>query len=105
MPKRRVGPGFSGDRAVDISVLLSKVLEKTHVAQDMDFQTLSERFSEVVGEAVLAHVQLVKIERRTLVLKARSSAWKSELFLQKKAIIDKCNLLLGKPAIQSIRFV
>ena len=105
MPRKRVGPGFSGDRAVDIGVLLERVLKKNHIGEDMDFRTLSERFSEVVGEAVSAHVELVKLDRRTLVLKASSSAWKSELFLQKNAIIDRCNTMLGKPAVQFIRFV
>ena len=105
MSRKRVGPGFSGERAVDIGVLLEHVLKKNHIAEDMDFRVLSERFAEVVGEAVVAHVQFVKFERRTLVLKASSSAWKSELFLQKNAIIDRCNTMLGKPAVQFIRFV
>ena len=105
MSRKRVGPGFSGERAVDIGVLLEMVLKKNHIAEDMDFRVLSERFSEVVGEAVLPHVELVKLDKRTLVLKARSSAWKSELFLQKNAIIDRCNTMLGKPVVQSIRFV
>ncbi|WP_304246708.1 DciA family protein [Fibrobacter succinogenes] len=46
----------------------------------------------------------MKLDKRTLVLKAASSAWRSELFLQKKAIIDRCNTLLGEPFIQAIRF-
>ena len=46
-----------------------------------------------------------KFERNILTLKCDSSAWKQELFLQKKAIIDKCNLLLGKPSVKNILFV
>ena len=97
--------GVTGEGAVDISVLIEKVLQKAHITENMDFKTLFERFSEVVGEAVLPHVELVKLDKRTLVLKAASSAWKSELFLQKNAIIDRCNTILGKPVVQSIRFV
>ena len=95
----------TGEGAVDISVLLEQVLKKNHIDENMHLRTISEHFGDIVGTAVLPHVQLVKLDKRTLVLKAASSAWKSELFLQKKAIIDKCNSLLGEPFIQAIRFV
>ena len=71
--------GVTGEGAVDISVLLAKVLQKAHISENMDFRTLSERFEEVVGKAVYAHV--------------------------KPDIIDKCNTLLGRPVIQAIRIV
>ncbi len=104
--KRKSGVnGTTGGRVMDISVLLERVLDKNNISQDMNFQVLSERFSEVVGETVLPHVKFVKIEGRTLVLKAATSAWKQELFLQKNAIITKCNSVLGKPFVQAIRFV
>ena len=97
--------GVTGEGFADIGVLLERVLAKTHIGETMDFQTLSERFREVVGDAVYEHVKPEKLDKRTLVLKAASSAWRSEIFLQKNAIIDKCNTLLGKPLIQAIRFV
>ena len=97
--------GTTGERAVDISVLLEQVLKKNHIDENMHLRTISEHFGDIVGNAVLPHVQLVKLDKRTLVLKVASSAWRSELFLQKKAIIDKCNSLLGEPFIQAIRFV
>ena len=104
LEKKRKGYGFTGERVMDVSVLLERVLKKTHIDENMHLQTISEHFGEVVGSAVLPHVQLVKLDKRTLVLKAASSAWRSELFLQKKAIIDRCNTLLGEPFIQAIRF-
>ena len=90
---------------MDVSVLLEQVLKKNHMDENMHLRTISEHFGDIVGKAVLPHVQLVKLDKRTLVLKTASSAWKSELFLQKKTIIDKCNTLLGEPFIQAIRFV
>lgn len=97
--------GVTGQGAVDISVLLEKVLDNAHISENMDFKTLSERFVEVVGASVLPYVNLVKLDGHTLVLKVATSAWKQELFLQKNAIITKCNLVLGKPFVQTIRFV
>ena len=102
-PKRRAS--ISGKQVLDIGVLLQMVLDKHHISEDMNFKVLSERFGEVVGNLLLPHVSLVKLDKNTLVLKAASSAWKQELFLQKKAIIDKCNLLLGKPSVKNILFV
>lgn len=103
--KKRKGYGFTGERVMDVSVLLEQVLKKNHIDENMHLRTISEHFGDIVGNAVLPHVQLVKLDKRTLVLKVASSAWRSELFLQKKAIIDKCNSLLGEPFIQAIRFV
>lgn len=102
-PKR--GASVSKNQILDIGVLMQMVLDKNHISQDMHFKVLSERFSEVVGDLLLPHVSLIELNKNTLVLKAASSAWKQELFLQKKAIIDKCNSLLGKPFIRNIRFV
>ena len=96
---------MTGDGFADISVLVERILSKTQVGEYMDFNILSERFEEVVGKVAIAHVKPEKIDKRTLVLKVASSAWRSEIFLQKNAIIDKCNSLLGKPLIQAIRFV
>jgi predicted nucleic acid-binding Zn ribbon protein len=104
-PLVRRKKGVTGEGAVDISVLIAKVLDKAHVSESMDFKTLSDRFEEVVGKAVCTHVQPVKLDKHTLVLKAASAAWKSELFMQKNAIIDRCNALLGKPVVKAIRFV
>lgn len=102
---KRRSPAVTGGKAMDISILIERVLDKNHITEDMNFKVISERFSEVVGASILPHVKVEKIEQRTLVLKASSSTWKSELFLQKNAIIDKCNSLLGKPFLRSIRFV
>ena len=103
--KKRRNPPVTGDRAMDIGILVERVLQKTQIAEDVSFKTISERFPEVVGKAVLAYVKPVKMDGRTLVLKAVNSAWKQELFLQKNAIIERCNLLLGKPVVRDVRLV
>ena len=76
--KKRRNPPVTGDRAMDIGILVERVLQKTQIAE---------------------------MDGRTLVLKAVNSAWKQELFLQKNAIIERCNLLLGKPVVRDVRFV
>ena len=42
---------------MDVSVLLERVLKKTHIDENMHLQTISEHFGDIVGNAVLPHVQ------------------------------------------------
>lgn len=95
---------MTGKRVVDIGVLLDIVLLKNRIAENIEFRTLSEHFEELVGPSVSPHVKILSLDRHTLVLKADTSVWKQELFLQKNAIIEKCNLLLDKPFVHAIRF-
>ena len=103
--KKRKGTGFTGHKVVDVELLVDRVLDKLHLTDEMQFQSLSEKFREVVGDLIFPHVKPLEIKKGILSLKVDNSAWKSELFLQKKAIIDKCNLMLGSPVIQGIRFI
>ena len=89
----------------DISVLLQMVLDKAHITEEIAIEKLSAELETIVGTLVKPHVQIAKFDKGILTLKCDSSAWKQELFLQKKAIIDKCNLLLEKPAVKNILFV
>ena len=105
-PKRRRSiQGVTGNRAVDISVLVERVLKSSHISEDIHFKTIAEHFAEIVGNTVAPYVKLEKLDKQTLVLKAVNSAWKQELFLQKNAIIERCNSMLGKPVIRDVRFV
>ena len=104
LTKRDSNKSFTGNKVQDISVLLERVLTKAHIVEDIHFKTISERFSEVVGPLLVDHVKPEKIDKNILVLKVANSALKFELNIQKKAIIGKCNTLLGKPFIQGIRF-
>ena len=102
--KRKNNERYTGNKVQDISVLLERVLTKNHITEDIHFKTISERFSEVVGPLLIDHVTPIEINKNILVLQVPNSALKFELNIQKKAIIDKCNTLLGKPFIQGIQF-
>ena len=104
MYHRRKKP-ICGKDPEDIGVLLQMVLDKSHLSDEMGLEKLCEGLEVIVGPLILPHVKIVRLDKGILTLKSDSSAWKQELFLQKKAIIDKCNLLLGKPAVKNILFV
>ncbi len=103
--KKRRKKNVCGGDLTDISVLLKMVLDKNNISEDMTFKAISEGFESIVGTLLLPHVKPVQMDKNILVLKAANSAWKQELFLQKKAIIDKCNLVLGKPAVRDVRLI
>ena len=42
--KKRRNPPVTGDRAMDIGILVERVLQKTQIAEDVSFKTISERF-------------------------------------------------------------
>ena len=102
--KRTSNKSYTGNKLQDIQVLLEHVLAKNHIAEDIYFKTISEQFAEVVGPLLVDHVTPVKIDKNILLLHVANPALKFELNIQKKAIIGKCNALLGKPFIQGIRF-
>ena len=103
LTKRTSNKSWTGNKLQDISILLERVLIKNHISEDINFKVISERFQEVVGSLV-DHVKPIKIDKNILVLQADNSTLQFELNLQKKAIIAKCNALLGRPFIQGIRF-
>lgn len=102
---KRRKKGICGKDPEDIGVLLQIVLDKNHITEEMALKDLLEGFKEIVGPLIFPHVKIEKLDKQILTLKCESSVWKQELFLQKKAIIDKCNLMLGKPLIKGIHFV
>lgn len=89
----------------DVSVLLTRLLQGPALGPNYDFFVLSTHFSEIIGERLVSRVKLVSLRAGELTLKAENGAWKSELSYQKKAIIDRCNALLHKAAITSVRFI
>ena len=104
-PKKARNPSVTGGRAMDIGILVARVLDENRIAEDMDFKLISERFPDVVGALVAPFVSFVKLDRRTLVLKAETSAWKQELYLQKNAIIARCNTVLGHARVSIVRII
>ncbi|WP_407457360.1 DUF721 domain-containing protein [Fibrobacter sp.] len=105
MPFKRRKKAICEKHPEDIGVLLQMVLDKNHITDEMELKSLTDGLEIIVGPLILPHVKIERLNKGILTLKSDSSAWKQELFLQKKAIIAKCNLLLGKPVVKNILFV
>ena len=101
-PNRRKA---SVDGPTDISLILDKVLKSPELKGKLDDAVLVQRWPEVVGEQVASKVKILDFKDGTLLLRADSSAWRSEVNFAKKAILERSNTLLGKPLAKEIRFV
>ena len=89
----------------ELNILLKKYLETHNACQILLLEKLQKNLEKIVGTYLLNQVVLTDLKQGILTIKTPSSAWKSELFLQKKAIIGKCNHILETPAIKDIRFI
>lgn len=90
---------------MDVSILLDKVLKKPVFKNGMDSAALKQLWNQVVGEQVAQQVEFLEIRQGIILLKSHSASWKNEVIWQKKAILDRSNVLLGKTVAKDLRFV
>ncbi|MDR1759122.1 MAG: DUF721 domain-containing protein [Fibrobacter sp.] len=93
------------NRPEDASILLEHLLNHPNLRDKNDLLTLNRHFVEIVGATLAARISIADLKQKKLFLKVPQAVLKSEIFLQKKAIIERCNSVLQKPAIIDICFV
>lgn len=101
----RIRRKASVDGPTDVALILERILKAPELRSHMEDAVLVSRWEEVVGEQVASKVQLLDFKEGVLLLRAESSAWRSEVNFAKKAILDRSNALLGKPLAKDLRFV
>jgi predicted nucleic acid-binding Zn ribbon protein len=67
--------------------------------------TLVQRWAEVVGDALAAHVRPTKLAGGTLVIAVDDPAWATQLRYLESDLVARCNEALGAPAVTSTRTV
>ena len=87
------------------SVLVSKILSAGDIGEKQDLYTLFSSFEKLFGKQLSEHLKIIDLKDGILLLKAANSVWKSESEYQKKAIIERCNGLLGAKRVKGIRFI
>ena len=88
----------------DVSILLKGLMDHSVLGERSEAAVLIQNWEKVVGARVAVHLQVLDIQGDTLLLRASSGPWQSEANLQKKAIIEGCNALLGKVRLRELRF-
>jgi predicted nucleic acid-binding Zn ribbon protein len=71
--------------------------------QQQPFQIVLQYWSEVVGQAVAPHTQLLSIQRDVLWVATSSAAWAQTLTMERSRILTKLNAYVPMP-LTDIRF-
>ena len=85
-----------------IDRILAIALQQSRL-QQQPFQIALQYWSEVVGQAVAPHTQLLSIQRDVLWVATSSAAWAQTLTFERSRILTKLNTYLPTP-LTNIRF-
>ena len=88
-----------------INTALKSLIEKTGLKKQLEQQRVLEMWGKIVGDAIAKNTEAVSVNQGTLVIRAKSAAWRQELQLQKKEILENVNTGSANKLIKDIRFV
>ena len=88
-----------------INTALKSVIEKTGLKKQLEQQRVLEMWGQIVGDAIAKNTEAVSVNQGTLVIKAKSAAWRQELQLKKREILKNVNTGSSNKLIKDIRFV
>ena len=88
-----------------INTALKSLIEKTGLKKQLEQQRVLEMWGQIVGDTIAKNTEAVSVNQGTLVIKAKSAAWRQELQLQKKEILENVNTGSANKLIKDIRFV
>jgi predicted nucleic acid-binding Zn ribbon protein len=85
-----------------IGELLDSLFKSPNVARKIAEGSLPHIWREVTGEVVAANTRQVRFMRGTLYVHIASSVLRSELMMQREALVRSINKRLGTELVQSI---
>lgn len=85
-----------------IDRILAIAFEQSRL-QQQPFQIVLQHWSQVVGQAVAPHTQLLSIQKDVLWVATSSAAWAQTLTFERSRILAKLNVYLPSP-LTDIRF-
>ena len=83
---------------------ISGLLGEYGLEQGVRLQRAVSLWSQVVGPAVARNCPAVRVQGDTLMVRAKSAAWRNEISFQKNHILDTLNQALGSSPLSDIRF-
>lgn len=89
-------------KAQPIGELLDSLFKSPNVARKIAEGSLPHVWREVTGEVVAANTRQVRFMRGTLYVHIASSVLRSELMMQREALVRSINKRLGTELVQSI---
>lgn len=95
----------SGDGPRRVGEFLEGVLRQTGVRDQVERQTVLDRWDDVVGERIADVTTAVRVQDAVLFVEVRSSAWAMELDLMKHRILERINEDRDEGRIEKVRFL
>ncbi len=83
---------------------LEELLSQLGIAERIDEQKVVAAFDTIMGEVFCRRARAVRIDKGVLFIEVVSSAWRQELFYQKKLIQQRINSHFGEPIVKEIIF-
>ena len=94
----------SSNSAAPVGSVVKDLMLAIESAQVTSEERLLEAWSDAVGEAGFKNSRPYSLNRGTLNVTVKNSAWSQELTLKKRWVIKKLQTVLGKDQIHDIRF-
>ena len=89
-------------KAQPIGELLESLFKSPNVARKIAEGSLPHVWREVTGEVVAAYTRQVRFVRGTLYVHVASSIVRSELMMQREALVRSLNKQLGTDLVQNV---
>ena len=89
-------------KAQPIGELLDNLFKSPNVARKIAEGSLPHVWREVTGEVVAAHTKQVRFVRGTLYVHLTSSILRSELMMQREALVRSINKALGTELVVNV---
>lgn len=83
---------------------ISGLLEESGLEQGVRIQRAVSLWAQAVGPVVARNCPAVRVDGATLLVRAKSAAWRNEIAFQKNHILDTLNQSLGDAQLSDIRF-
>jgi len=71
--------------------------------EQKDIVILDQNKAEILTGKLQERVQIAALSNGTLILKTNSSVWRAEIAAKKTDIVAKCNAILGKIAVKTVK--
>lgn len=87
-----------------LGAALDELIEKLGIRKKLREQDVFLIWPEVVGDRIAQVTTPVRIVRGTLVISVRTSAWRNELTMRKREIIDRLNEVMAEEIVKELKF-
>ncbi len=91
--------GFS-----QIGEIIKKSLQSSGIAERLEKQSVIAEWPAIVGQLLADNAVPIRIEKDTLIVRAKSAAWRNELIFFKPQILAKIAERIGEDKIRDIVF-